>query len=90
VEQEIAWDLEQGVAKKENAAEQSVLLARDRQLLVHGQSSKPNVDPIEIGSDIEKKGKWENPDSQFPDRLLFDEVPRDCATGSHIDLRETG
>ena len=75
---------------KKTPREQSKLPGGDCQLLVHGQSSKPDIDPIEIGSDIEKKNEWENPDSQFPDRLLFDEVPSDGATGSHAHLRETG
>jgi hypothetical protein len=87
VQQEIAWDLEQGVAEKENAAEQSVLLAGNRQLLVHRQRSEPNVDPIEIGSDIEKKHKRENPDFQFPDRLPFYPIVSGCAIGSHAHLR---
>jgi hypothetical protein len=55
VKHEIAGYLEEEIAKKENSNQQSELLAANGQFLVHRQGGKSDVDPAEIGDDVEKK-----------------------------------
>ncbi len=55
MQHQIARDLKQKIAEKENTNQQSKLLAGDGQLLVHRQRGKPNIDPVEIGDDIQEK-----------------------------------
>src|SRR5712692_4984545 len=74
------------VAEKENPDEQSKLLAGDTQLIVHRQRGEPNVDPVEIGNDVEKQYEGKNPDPHFPNRLRFDGDWSGRGTGSHVHL----
>ena len=76
VQQQIARDFKEEVAKKENPEEQSELLASDCQLLIHRQRGKPNVDAVQISDDVEKKNKGDNPDPHFPNRLRSDRTRR--------------
>src|SRR5215469_5646819 len=65
VQQQIARGLKNEVADKENPVQQSELLARDVQLLVHCQRCKPNVIPIENGDNKEQQHKRQNPEPQL-------------------------
>jgi hypothetical protein len=66
VQQQIAGDFKDRVAKKENPKDQSELLACDSQLSVHRQRRKPNVDSVEKGNDEKQEDKRKNPDPYFP------------------------
>src|SRR5438876_8276208 len=57
VQQQVARNSKEQVAKKEDPSEQTELLARDRQLLVHRQRRKPNVDPVEKADDVQQENK---------------------------------
>src|SRR6266568_6211345 len=94
VQQQIAGNFKEEIAKKENPYQQSELLARDGQFLVHRQRRKTNIDPVEKGNDVEKEEKGKKSDLQFPNRALFDGVPTagyhgasGFAAGGHIELR---
>ena len=71
VRQQIARDLKEEVAEKENPEEQSVLLAGDGQLFVHRQRRKRNVGAVEKGNDEKQEDKRKNPDPHFPNRLCL-------------------
>jgi hypothetical protein len=71
VQEQIAWNFEKEVPKKENPRDQSKLLAADRQFLVHRQRRKSDVDPIEKGNDVEQKDEGNNPPPQFLNRSGF-------------------
>lgn len=45
MQQKVAWYLEKKIASKQYATA-AELLARDSQLLVHGERRKANVDPV--------------------------------------------
>src|SRR5260370_13331652 len=79
VQQEIAGNLKQEIAEKENSHQQSELLARDGQFLVHRQRGKPNVDPVEIGNDVQQKKIRDNPEPQF--------LNRSCLYGHRTGVR---
>src|SRR5713101_10184520 len=68
VEQQVARNSKEQVAEKEDPSEQTELLAGDRQLLVHRQRRKPNVDPVEKADDVHQENKRENPHPHFPNR----------------------
>src|ERR1700740_3356195 len=72
VQEQVAGDFKEEVAKKENPEDQSVLLACDRQLSVSRQRRKPNVDAIEKGNDEKQEDKGKNPDAEFPNRSGLD------------------
>ncbi len=55
MQHQIARNLKQEIAEKENSIQQSKLLAGDGQLLVHRQGGKPNVDPVKIRDDVQKE-----------------------------------
>jgi len=67
VQQQIAGNFKDEVAEKENAKEQSVLLARDGQLFVHRQRREPNVDPVKKANYEKKEDKGKNLNSYFLD-----------------------
>src|SRR3984893_16784556 len=72
VQQQIAGDLEEEITDEENTRKKSELLAGDTQLFVHRQSGKPNVDPVNISNDVEKKDKGKNPGPDFLNRPGLD------------------
>ena len=72
VQQQVTRNSKEQVAEKEDPSEQTELLARDRQLLVHRQRRKPNVDPVEKADDVQQENKGENPDPHFPNRSGLD------------------
>src|SRR5205823_6576227 len=72
VQEQIARDLKQEIAEKEDSHEQPELLARDGHLLVHRQCGKSDVDPVEIGDDVQEKKIRKNPDLYFPNRSGLD------------------
>ena len=68
MQQHVARNSKEQVAEKEDPGEQTELLARDRQLLVHRQRRKPNVDAVEKADDVHQEKKGDNPDPYFPNR----------------------
>jgi hypothetical protein len=62
VKQEIAGDLKQEITEKEDPNEQSKLLARNRQILIHCQCREADVDAVKISDDVEKKEERNDPD----------------------------
>src|SRR6266480_7927037 len=72
MQQQIARNFKEEVAEKENPGEQTELLASDRQLLVHRQRRKRNVDSVEKADDVQQEKKGENPGPHFPNRSSLD------------------
>jgi hypothetical protein len=81
VQQQIAGDFKEEVAEKENPEDQSVLLAGDRQLPIHRERRKPDVDAIEKGND--KKQEDKNPYPYFLNRRRSYRDRGDCKAASH-------
>jgi len=61
-------------------------MAVDRQVLVHREFRKRNVDAVEERNNVEKQDEGKNPDLQLPDRSGFDRDRRDCLSASHDRL----
>src|SRR5262249_35845390 len=55
VQDQVARNLEKGIADKEHPNHESKLLAGDAQLVVHGECSKSNIDAIEKCNDVEEQ-----------------------------------
>src|SRR5437667_12399616 len=72
VQEQVAGNFKKEIAQKEDPGDQTELLAGDRQLLVHRQRRKPNVDPVEKADDVQQKKKRENQDTQFPNSSCLD------------------
>ncbi len=90
VQQQIAGDFKYEVAEKENAEDQSELLAGDGQRFVHRQRRKPNVIAIDKGDDEKHENKRKDPKPQFLNRLRSDRDRGDCGTASHtFSVRES-
>src|SRR6266446_5259136 len=86
VQQQVARNSKEQVAEKEDPGEQTELLARDRQFLVHRQRRKPNVDPVEKADDVQQENKGDNPDPYFPNRSGLDEARSDWLSAGHANL----
>src|ERR1700693_2338134 len=71
VHQQIAGNLKEEISKKENAEDQSVLLAGYAQFPVHRQRGKPNVDAIKKGNNEKHEDKRKNPHPQFANSSGF-------------------
>ena len=71
MQHQIARNLTQAIAEKENSHEKAKLLAADAQFLVHRQGGKPDVNPVQIGDDVQQEEIRKNPDLHLPDRLRF-------------------
>ena len=71
MQDQIARNLEKGVADEENADKESKLLAGDAQFRVHGQCGKPNVDAIKKSNNVENQYEGENSDPHIPNRSCF-------------------
>jgi hypothetical protein len=48
VQQEIARYFKSKIAKEEDSGDKSILLASDRQLLIHRERGEPNVNAVDI------------------------------------------
>lgn len=72
MQQKVARYLENEIAPKEYARQQSELLARDSQLPVHGQCREADVDPVNEIDHEEKKDEWDDVRLQFADCCGFD------------------
>jgi hypothetical protein len=75
VQQQITRDLEQEVAKKENTADQSELLAGDSQVLIHRQGGKSDVGAIEVANEVKHKDKRDDLPLYLLNRSGFDGCP---------------
>ena len=65
VKDEVAGDLKQEVAPKENSSRESKLLACDGQFAIHRQSRKAQVDSVDESHDVERKQERQKPESDF-------------------------
>ena len=72
MQQQIAWYLENEIAPKEYARQQSELLARDSQLLIHSQRCEPNVDAVNKANYEQNEDEWDDVRFQLADRCGFD------------------
>src|SRR5256714_14173489 len=70
MQQQVTRDFEAGIPEEEDTGDKPKLLARDRQLLIHRKSGKPDVDPIEKGDDVKEKEERQKSKSHFADRLF--------------------
>ena len=86
VQQQIAGDLEEEITDEENTREKSELLAGDTQLLIHRQRCKPNVDPVNISNDVQKKDKGKNPAPDFLNRPGLDGLRSGISSVAHVHL----
>ena len=71
MQQQIAGNFKQEVPKKENPRDQPKLLAANRQLFVHRQRRKSDVDPVEKGNDVKEKYEGNNSHPQLLNRSRF-------------------
>ena len=83
---EIAGNLKEKVAPKEDSRCESELLTGDRQLAIHRQRRKPQVDSVDEGDDVEDKEKREQSDPELPDRRGLDQVRNNATAGCHTYL----
>ena len=67
VKDEVAGDLKQEVAPKENSSRKSKLLAADGQFPIHRQSRKAQVDSVDESDDVERKQERQKPNLDFTD-----------------------
>src|SRR6266705_4160204 len=72
VQEQIAGNFKKEIAQKEDPGDQTELLAGNRQLLVHRQRRKPNVDPVEKADDVQQEKKGQYPGPYFPNRSCLD------------------
>src|SRR5215831_15805536 len=72
VQQKITGDLKDEIAKKENSGDESVLLARNRQFLVHRQGSERDVISVEHSNYEENEDERNDPCSHLADRASLD------------------
>jgi hypothetical protein len=72
VHQQIAGNFKEELSKKENAGDQSVLLAGYGQFPVHRERSKPNVDAIEQGNNKKHQNKGNKPHPQLANGSGFE------------------
>ena len=86
MQEEIAWNLEERIADKENPNRESELVAGDGQVLVHREFRKRNVNAIEERNNVEKQDEGKNPDLQLPNRSRFDRDRRYCLFPAHNHL----
>src|SRR5260370_12035684 len=71
VQHQIAGHFKQEVSDEENTGGQSILLAGEAQIFVHGQSGKANVDAVHERDDVKQEEKRNQPDLQFMNGLGF-------------------
>src|SRR6266700_4018354 len=69
VQEQVAGNFKKEIAQKEDPGDQTELLAGNRQLLVHRQRRKPNVDPVEKADDVQQEKKGQYP-LELPPRSL--------------------
>src|SRR5260370_12422159 len=71
VQHQIAGHFKQEVSDEENTGGQSILLAGEAQIFVHGQSGKANVDAVHERDDVKQEEKRNQPDLQFMNGLCL-------------------
>ena len=88
MQQKVARYLENEIAPEEYARQQSKLLARDSQLLIHGQCCEANVDPVNEVNDEENEYERNDVCSQLANYSVFDCALNRGWTGAHAALRD--
>ena len=78
VKDEVAGDLKQEVAPKENSSRKSKLLACDGQFAIHRQSREAQVDSVDESDDVERKQERQKPDLDFTDGGGFLQARNKC------------
>src|SRR5271169_2719384 len=71
VQQVVAGYFEKEIAEEEDAAQKAELLAGNRQVLVHGQGGKTNVNAVDEGNDEDSEQKWNEPNAYLANRVRF-------------------
>ena len=83
VKDEVAGDLKQEVAPKENSSRKSKLLACDGQFAIHRQSRKAQVDSVDESDDVERKQKRQKPDLDSTDGGGFLQARNSARAADH-------
>ena len=83
VQEQVAGNFKKEIAQKEDTGDQTELLAGDRQLLIHRQRRKPNVDPVEKTDDVQQEKKGQYPGPHFPNRSGLDGLRTDVYFPAH-------
>jgi hypothetical protein len=83
VKQEIAGHFKDEITPKEDSSEQSELGAGDTQRGIHCQRRKTDIDPVDVGDNIQKHQQGDYPPPQFSDGSYFDITGCDSGFGRH-------
>ena len=84
VKQEIAGHFKDEIAPKEDSSEQSELGAGDTQCGIHCQRRKTDIDPVDVGDNIQKHEQGNDPPPEFTDGSCFDITG--CDSGLELSL----
>ena len=68
----VARDLDQDIAPEEEARCHAVYRRVETEIFVHGQRGEADIDPVEIGEKVGKRGKRQNAQVDFAHCRLFD------------------
>src|SRR5262249_25970416 len=74
VEREVAGNLEQAVAEKEDARAATVLGRRQPEVLVHRERGEADISAVEIVDDIGDRQQWKQPNRSLSQDLLLQRV----------------
>jgi hypothetical protein len=84
VQQKIAGNFKDGVAEKEDSGDESVLLARNRQFLIHCQGGKSDVVSVKGSNDEQNEDERNDVRPQLADYCDFDCAWSKSWTGGHV------
>ena len=80
-QQQIAGDLEDRVGNEKQPGAEAVHSGAEAEIAVHRQRREADVDPIEIGDDVEREHERQQPPARLAERRAAD-VVRHCRPGS--------
>jgi hypothetical protein len=86
VQQQAAGYFKNKITAKKYSCEKAKLLASNSQLLVHRQSCKANVDPVEEGDHHQNENERDHPSLELLDGRRLNFGWKQCGTGGHIHL----